>query len=177
MAIILYASKHIEHISDTSCQDQLESYQDLLKYKEDNEEIITIYDNDSSSENICDDSIQSIMSLVRKGDISAIFIYSVNALSHSLQGFINYIIEFDKYSVTLVSISEGLVSSTPEGKKAIYQLMLIDAMERSNFCIKIGTSVTDFIERNEKYNEALCTYFLRRSPIGDSTVRQKIRRA
>ena len=73
--------------------------------------------------------MNEIMALVRKGKVDTIIIHNLDRLTRQVRDLAVLLEEFDKYDVSLISITEKIDTKSPMGRFFIYMIVLIAQWE------------------------------------------------
>ena len=137
--IAIYARQSKDKKDSLSIDSQIEKCASFCTYKEKEYKIYS--DKGFSGKNTDRHAYNLMLQDIKKGLIDEVVVYQLSRISRNLHDFINMVVEYQKYNVTIASATESLDNSTPMGRAMINILMVFAQLEREQTGERIKDNV------------------------------------
>ncbi len=106
-------------------EDKLREYANYKGY-----EIVKVYKDELSGKNLERPEIRALISDIKAGKIDIVIIYKLDRLSRKVKDVLTLVELFEKYNVTLYSLTENIDVSSPFGRAALKMSATFSELER-----------------------------------------------
>ena len=124
----IYARQSVDKKESISIETQI----DLCRSTAHSDNIAVYRDRGYSGSNTNRPEFQRMMSDIRTGRISKVYVYKLDRISRSLSDFMKMMEVFEQYGCEFASHSESFDTSTPIGRAMLQMGMVFAELERSN---------------------------------------------
>ncbi|OPJ61640.1 recombinase family protein [Clostridium oryzae] len=143
MNIAIYSRKSIETDTGESIKNQVNLCKDYFMKRYDDCEFTIFEDEGFSGSNINRPSFLRMMDYAKSRHFEIIATYKIDRIARNIVDFVNIFDTLEKYSVKLVSITEGFDASKPTGKMLMLILASFAEMERLNISERVSDNMLE----------------------------------
>lgn len=129
----IYGRQSVDRVDSISIESQIE----YCQYETRGGKYKTFTDKGYSGKNVDRPQFQSMMEIIRRGEISRVIVYKLDRISRSILDFATMMAEFQKYNVEFVSCTEKFDTSTPMGRAMLNICIVFAQLERETIQMRV----------------------------------------
>jgi DNA invertase Pin-like site-specific DNA recombinase len=115
-------------------------------------ELVEVIQDERSAKNVNREGLQRVLSLVRSRKIEGVIVYKLDRLTRVQRDLMDLLAVFDRFGVSLVSVSEKLDTQSASGRFFVGMLGLIAQWERETIGERTQAAMTQLRKKGKRFS-------------------------